>query len=362
MKDIKDNNENTTLSVSFAAIGQYVESNIVLPTEIDSKKGFVSWGKNNDYPNYILSLYDDVATLKSIIDGLTDYVIGDEIKVNFEQYKEQINKKGETLQDIFSRCAKDYCIYGGFALNVIKNRLGTVAEIYYLDFNRVRSNEDGTKFYYSKDWAKSFGRVKYLEYPAYSAENTEDASSIFYYSNQYNKVYPTPIYGASLISCEIEKAINEYHLNSIHNNFAGSYIVNFNGGKPSDEQKKEIEENFYEKYTGYENANRPVLCFNQGKAQETTITKIDSEDFGEKYESLSKRSKQELFTAFRAIPALFGIMTETTGFSEQEFKEAYKLFSKTMVQPIQNKLVDAFEKILGKDCIEIVPFKIDWED
>jgi len=358
-KDTKK--ENTKLSLSFAAIGQYVESNIVLPTEIDSKKGFVSWGKNNDYPNYILSLYDDVATLKSIIDGLTDYVAGDEIKVKYEQYKEQINSKGETVEEIFQRCAKDYCIYGGFALNVIKNRMGTVAEIYYLDFSHIRSNEDRTKFYYSKDWGKSWGRVKFLEYPAYSDEK-ENINSIFFYSNEYNKVYPTPIYGASLKSCEIEKAINEYHLNSINNNFAGSYIVNFNGGKPTDEQKEEIEDNFYEKYVGYENASRPVLSFNDSKEHEVTITKIDSEDFGEKYDSLSKRSKQELFTAFRAIPALFGIMTETTGFSEQEFKEAYKLFSRTMVKPIQNKLIAAFDKILGKDCIEIIPFKIDWED
>lgn len=357
-KDIKT--ENKPVLLSFAAIDQYVESNIIVPTEIDSKKGFISWGVDNDYPDYVLSLYNDVATLKSIVDGLTDYVTGDGVVVNLEQYKGAINAKGETLEDILSLCAKDYCIYGGFALNIIKNILGTVAEIYYLDFSQIRSNEDRTKFYYSKDWSKSWGRVKFLEYPAYTDEK-ENVNSVFYFSNEYNKVYPTPIYGASLKSCEIEKAINEYHLNSIHNNFNGSYIVNFNGGKPTDEQKEEIEDNFYEKYTGYQNGNRPVLSFNDSKDHEVTITKIDSDDFGERYESLSKRSKQELFTAFRAIPALFGIMTETTGFSEQEFKEAFKLFSRTMVKPIQNKLVGAFEKILGKDCIEITPFKINWE-
>lgn len=301
-----------------------------------------------------------MATLKSIIDGLTDYITGEDVILKNEQFKDKVNSKGETFKDVFERCAKDYCIYGGFALNVVKNKLGGIAEIYYLDFKHVRANEDRTRLFYTKDWSKSFGRVKYLEYPAYN-DDKSNVNSIFYYSNEYNKVYPTPIYGASLQACEIEKAINEYHLNSINNGFSGSYIVNFNGGKPTDEQKMEIEENFYEKYTGYQNGSRPVLVFNDSKENEVTIAKVDGDDFADRYDSLSKRSKQELFTAFRATPNLFGIMTETTGFSEQEFKESFKLFNRTMVKPIQNKLIGAFEKIFGKDVIEITPFTINWE-
>lgn len=349
--------EENRYKVSFAAIDQIVETNIVQPTEVDSKNGFVTWGKNNDYPFYINGLYNEVATLKSIIDGLTDYVNGDDIEMSNSQFSEQVNPN-MTFKELFMRCSKDYVKYGGFAVNVVRNKMGGIAAVYYLDFSHVRSNEDRTEFYYSKDWSKSYGRVKCLKYPAF-VKDSKDFNSVYYYSNEYNKTYPTPIYGASLKACEIEKAINEYHLNSINNGFSGSYIVNFNGGKPTDEQKVEIEENFYEKFVGYQNASRPVLVFNDGKEEECTITKVDGEDFGERYESLSKRSKQELFTAFRATPNLFGIMTETTGFSEQEFMESFKLFNRTMVKPIQNKLIGAFEGIFGKDTIKITPFN--WE-
>lgn len=358
----KENIENKKVVLSFAAIDQYVVDNIIKPTEIDSKKGFISWGDNNNYPNYIQSLYKEVATLKSIVDGLTDYVCGDEISVNKEQFKDSVNQNGETLADIIQMCVKDYCIYGGFSVNVIMNKLHTIAEIHYLDFKNVRSNEDGTEFYYSKDWSKSYGRVKYLTYPKFNPEDKEHYSFIYYFKNEYNQTYPTPIYGASLIACEIEKCINQYHLNSIHNNFEGSVIVNFNGGKPSDEQKEEIEENFYEKYTSYENASRPVLSFNDSKDHETTISKIDTEDFGERYKTLSERSKQELFTAFRATPMLFGIMQENIGFNRQEFAESFSLFNKTMVKPIQNKIKKAFERILGEGTeITITPFKVNFE-
>lgn len=352
--------QNKKYTLSFAAIDQYIESNIVKPTESTTSRGFVSWGERNDYPVYIYNLYHSVATLKSLVDGLTDYIIGDGVTIDNPQFKEQVNHKGHSFQEVFEKCVRDYAIFGGFAVNVVKNKLGGIAELYYLDFKHVRSNEDHTMFQYSTDWSKSWGRVKYVEYPAYS-EDKKNYNSIFYYSNEYNKVYPTPIYGASLISCEIEKAINEYHLNSINNSFAGNVIVNFNNGTPSDEQKEEIEENFYEKYTGYQNANVPVLVFNDSKDNAVTVEKIDVDDFSERYQELSKRSKQELFTAFRATPNLFGIMTETTGFSEQEFSEAFKIFNRTMVMPIQRKVKKAFEKMLGT-TIHIKPFSIEFTE
>ena len=241
---------------------------------------------------------------------------------------------------------------------MIRNRLGKVAEIYYLDFRNVRSDKKNENFFYSEDWGKSYGRVKYLPYPKFNVDST-DASSVFYYKNIYNQVYPSPLYAASIKACEIEKSINEYHLNSINNAFMGSYIINFNNGKPTDQQKEELEENVNEKFGGYQNAGRIVMSFNDNKENETTITKIDSEDFGTKYESLAKRSRQEIFTAFRAIPVLFGLMTETTGFSEQEFNEAFKLYNRTQIKPVQDLICDAFNKIFStENALEITPFTI----
>ena len=346
--------------ISLAAINPYIESHIVQPCEIDLKgRDFISWGEHNDYPDYLLGLYNSVATLRSIINGSIDYVLGDSIECTLDQFKQKVNGKGETIEQIIRNITKDYYIYGGFALNVIRNRIGEVAEIYYLDFKNIRSDKKNENFYYSEDWGRSFGRVKYLSHPRFSTEGSAP-SSIYYYKNIYNQVYPSPLYAASVKACEIEKSINEYHLNSINNAFMGSYIINFNNGKPTDQQKEEIEKNVNEKFGGYQNAGRIVMSFNDTKDAETTITKIDSEDFGAKYESLAKRRRQEIFTAFRAIPALFGIMTETTGFSEQEFSEAFRLYNRTQIKPVQNIIKMAFDTILGEEgTLEIKPFTIE---
>ena len=69
-------------NVSFAAIDPYLETNIVSPREQRmSGKDFIEWGTNNMYPDYLLGLYNNVATLKSVIDGCVDYIAGDDITI-----------------------------------------------------------------------------------------------------------------------------------------------------------------------------------------------------------------------------------------------------------------------------------------
>lgn len=356
------NNEKKQTNVKFLAIDQFVESNIVAPTEVFIKdRGFVGWGEINNYPEYIEDLYQNVSTLHSIIDGTTDYVCGDSVKCNVLNFEKQINRKGETIQDLINWIAKDLVKFNGFALNIVKNKLGTPAEIYYLDFKRVRSNKEGTKFYYSTDWAKSYGRVKYIEYDSFLNEDVP-ASSIFYYKNDINRVYPTSIFSAAVIACETERKISEFHLNNISNSFSSNYIINFNNGRPSDEIQEEIEMEVYDKFCGVENSGRPMLSFNNNKDSETTVTKIDADSFADKYNALTARTKQEIFTSFRCSPILFGIDQEKTGFNANEYASAFRLFNKTVIEPFQNKITSAFDKIFNtENSIEIKPFTINFD-
>jgi hypothetical protein len=358
------NNEKKQTNVKFLAIDQFVESNIVAPTEVFIKdRGFVGWGEVNNYPEYIEDLYQNVSTLHSIIDGTTDYVCGDSVKCNVINFEDKINRKGETIQDLINWIAKDLVKFNGFALNIVRNKLGTPAEIYYLDFKRVRSNKEGTKYYYSTDWGKSYGRVKYIEYDSFlTEEGDKKGSTIFYYKNDINRVYPTSIFSAAVIACETERKISEFHLNNISNSFSSNYIINFNNGRPSDEIQEEIEMEVYDKFCGVENSGRPMLSFNNNKDSETTVTKIDADSFADKYNALTARTKQEIFTSFRCSPILFGIDQEKTGFNANEYASAFRLFNKTVVEPFQNKIKSAFDKIFNtENSIEIKPFTINFD-
>lgn len=187
------------------------------------------------------------------------------------------------------------------------------------------------------------------------------ASSILYVTDNQNGVYPVPIYAAAVKACEMERRVDDFHLSALANGFAGSYIVNMNNGIPDDEQKAQIERNFNEKFAGTGNAGRVALSFNADLAHRATFDKVDVTDFGEKYESLAKHSRQQIFCAFRAIPLLFGLTAETnTGFSTDEFEQSFKLYNRTQIRPIQRKICDDFDYIFsGRGVINIKPFTLD---
>ena len=348
------NTENDRISVSFLATNQIIEENVIKPVEKEMRNGeMVYWGELNNYPQYIEDLYLNVSTFKSIIDGATDYICGNDIILNIP---DMINKKGHTIKDIIKFIAKDLVKYGGFALNIVKNKLGTVAEIYYIDFKKVRTNKDHTKFYYTDDWTKSYGRLKCTEIESFWSGAP---SSILYYTNDVNYTYPIAPISAAVNSCEMSKMISQLHYNDLNNGFNASYIVNFNNGKPTDEQKSEIEHNFYNKFCGPLNTSRPLLSFNNNKTQETTITKIESNDFDKKYDTLVEYTRQDIFTAFRCSPILFGIEQENIGFNNQEYNEAYQLWYRTFIQPRQQIIKDMFDKIFNvENCIDIEKFNL----
>lgn len=346
--------------LTFAAINPIIETNIVAPTETELRhQNFVEFGTRNEYPNYIYSLFTNCATLHSIIEGTTDFVCGEAITSAIPSMTD--NEMEEFVRDL----SLDLLIYGGAYIEVLRNRFGKVIKVNTLNFRNVRTNADNTKFYYSKGFSelKSYGRCKCQVYDKFDLENESQAVGIYYIKNIKHQVYPSPIWSSSVIAAEIEKNINQYHLNNLSNGFTATHVVNFNNGVPSDDIKEEIERAFNEKFSGSENAGRMMLSFNDDKEHAVSIETLQIQDYGEQYKTLADRSRNELFVAFKATPNIFGLPTETTGFNTQEYSAAFKLYEKFTVKPIQKRVIQALENIFMIDNpVTIEPFKIDFDE
>lgn len=378
MSSTKQNNSRRS-AFSFAAIDSYLETNIVSPVEkVLAGRDMVEWGTRNAYPDYLLDLYNNVPTLRSIINGNIDYVAGDDVTImplQEEFTNQEMNMRGDTIREQVKDIAKDFEIYGGFALQVIRNLAGEVAEVYYIDMRYLRTNKEGDVFYYSEKWGKS-SRTDMVVYPAFlpkleweklsDEERNRHASSILFVKNVHTQVYPAPLYAASVKACEIERLIDEFHLSDINNHFVSSAIINFNNGDPGQEIKSEIERGFNEKFCGASNGGRVAFSWNPNKESATDIVEFKMEDFGERYKALSQHSRTQIFTSFRAIPLLFGLTSEAnTGFSTEEFEQSFKLYNRTQIQPVQRMICDAYDKIYGqRGVLTIRPFSLggDTED
>lgn len=371
MKETKNNTQKQTAKkkngkpITFASIGHYVEDNIPEPKEVEVRgREVISWGEDNNYPRYLQQLVREVPTLQSIINGCVDYVAGDRVEVKSGRVAAIFDSMDITADDYVRLLAENYWRYGGFSHLVTRTKDHTdIARLECLDLRFVRSDKENTKFFFSERFGEKYVHDdKMVVYPKFMSEGEHDAS-VLYVKNTSSQTYPAPVYSSAVKACEMERGVDDFHLNALNNGFTASYLVNFNNGEPTPEIQEEIEREFREKFSGHENAARIAFCWNDSRVTATTLEKIDVEDFGEKYESLAKRSRQQIFTAFRAHPNLFGIPTENNGFNAEEFGGAFKLFQRTMISPVQRMIVRSFEKIFGEPgCINIIPFTWDGDE
>ena len=370
-----EQNKPARARISFAAIDPYIDTNIILPVEkFVPAKDLVEWGTRNSYPDYLLDLYNNVPTLRAIINGNIDFIAGDDVSIlPLTQHLPNgiMNNMGDHIREQIKDISKDYEIYGGFALQIIRNLIGEVAEVYYIDMRFLRTNKEGNVFYYCEDWSKSV-RKDVIVYPAFipnlnwealdDEARNRNASSILYVKNVHTQVYPAPLYAASIKACEIERLIDDFHLADINNHFVSSAIINFNNGIPDDDVKEQIEREFTEKFCGASNGGRTAFSWNPNKESVTDIVEFEVKDFGERYKSLSDHSRQQIFTAFRANPNLFGIPTEGNGFANEQYAESFKLYNRTQIKPVQRMIADAYDKIYGQPkVLTIVPFSMGGE-
>ena len=125
---------------------------------LNKSKGIISWGKKNDYPSYLLYLYENHAEHGGIINGKTRYVVGTEIvpSVDTNEVKAFLSKANpyESWFELSKKLKKDQTIYNGYSVKVTTNMLGVPLYFEHIDMGRLRVCDDLCSVKYSEDWSK----------------------------------------------------------------------------------------------------------------------------------------------------------------------------------------------------------------
>lgn len=321
----------------------------IVPDIVEKKmsgKDYVGYGEDNKFPQYIWNLYLKSSVLQGIVNGTCDFVSGNGIVSNLPIQK-RINEDGEELEDLIRKISIDYGIFGGFCFQVIKDFNGAIKELYWLDIQNVRLNKEGDKAYYCEKWG-NYGE-KALEYEVWDPKKKQSNFVVYFKGHISRGLYPIPRFIGALAAIETSTEIGKFHLNNILNNLSTSAIINFNNGEPTEEEKRLIEKKLNDKFSGANNAGKFMLVFNNNKESAVSVERLGEDNFDKKFEQLAKSTKEEIFIAHRAYPVLFGMKEENGGFSKTEFFEAFDLYNKTVVKPIQNDIQRVFDKLFEID-------------
>ena len=270
----------------------------------------------------------------------------------------------ETLDDILEKAALDMEIFGGFALQVIYTKgTGKIAEIYHVDFSKIRASHDGSFYYFSNDWSKYHQSLEDTGLKGFNPFNpAKPGGTQLLYFKEYRprlEVYPIPDYIGCIPYIEIDYEIANYHLNNIKNGFWGSFMINFNNGVPPLEEQQVIERQLKNKFTGSNNAGRFVLNFSDDKTKAPDLMPVQIPDMDKQFTLLNDSVQQEIFTGHKITsPMLFGIKTAGQLGGRDELRESAELFQNTYINHKQQLLNRVFNSLLQANDISTNPLRI----
>ena len=328
-----------------------------------------SEGWVNQYPDYLLHIYDRSAKHYAIVNGKVDYVIGQGLSVNEKGLNtEQIarlNKfisepnPNQTLEDIIQMCSLDLEIFGGFALEILYDKKGGY-QMYHAEFAKYRVSKDQKTYYHCADWKKAkpetIEPIKAFDY------NEKSGKQLLYIKAYHPKAdyYPLPPYLGAIPYIELDSEIANFHLNSVKNGFVAGFMFNFFNGQPTEEEQETIEARIESKFCGTDNANRILLNFNDSKEQAVEVLPLGSNDFDARFDILNKTVQQEIFSGHRVVdPALFGIKEDGVFATRTQVRDSYELFKNTYVRARQDFIMNVFNELAAlqgfEKRIQIIP-------
>jgi hypothetical protein len=271
----------------------------------------------------------------------------------------------EDLNDITEKLVLDLEIFNGFAVAVTWSKLGTIAKMEHVPFEKIRVDKEEKMFqvadWYNDDMMQLFPKVGDIEkIPAFDPENRL-GKQLFYYRVYAAGVkhYPLPEYIGGNAWIEADVQVANFHNNNLRNNFWGGYLINFNNGIPTPEEQGDIERQIKRKFSGTDNAGRFVVTFNDDAAKAPTLEPLTPSDMDKQFEILNKAIQQEIFIAHRVTnPALFGVKTEGQLGGRTELVEAYELFKATYVNDRVRKverMINYLGSFNGVEGMELIP-------
>ena len=313
-------------------------------------KGYIEFGEKNDYPNYLLSLYNKSAKHNAIVKGKVNYIIGngwktDEVDPIAEQFIAQPNQF-ESLNDLTRKVSIDIEIFGGAYLEVIWSLTGgKLVDVLHIDYTKIRSNTDNTQFWYKKDWAE-----RKDEAFAMMAFNTKvRQGKQILYVKEYRPgldTYALPGYMGALNYIESDIEVSRHVLGNAQTGFSASKLITLPNGEPSPDEKRNIERRFTDRFSGSD-GKKFILSFTTDPARKPIIEDLGASDITkEDFTRVDLIIQNNLFAGHQITsPSLFGIAEPGQLGSRTQMRDSYEIFKNTYINDKQQFIESVFNQL-----------------
>jgi hypothetical protein len=323
----------------------------VLPIEEqDRMLGFIKWGKKNDYPYFLVDLYNGSAWHQGIIKNKTHYIAGGGLEVVSGELGRFIaNPYSDfNMNEIVEQLAFDYELFGAFAVKGTWNREGTRVAVWeYLPIDAIRISSDERMYYLSDDWTmqqQSAEKTNLRTLPALD-ENNKVGSFVLYYKDPAKKgrkehgVYPKPPYQGGITAIQTDVDISKFHMYELQNGFKSGTMITFVNGFPETQEEAEAYKNQIKgPASSIENSGDIIITFAETADQAPKVDNLTGNDLDKRYDALESSVQQNILVAHAVVsPSLFGVAPEGS-FNAAESADLFEIFKNTYVNTRQKRI------------------------
>lgn len=312
--------------------------------------GYVEFGDKNDYPQYLLELYNKSAKHNAIIKGKVNYIIGNgwtvpESDAIASDFIKQPNPY-ESLDDLTRKVSTDIEVFGGAYLEIIWSMVGgQLSSVSHIDYTKIRANKDNTQFWYKNNWQDR-------KEPAVIINKFNDKlrkGRQILYLKEYRPgldTYALPGWMGALNYIESDIEVSRHVLGNAQTGFSASKMITLTNGDPTPDEKRNIERRFHDRFTGSD-GKKIILSFTDDPNRKPIVDDLGTSDLTkENFGQVDLLIQQNLFAGHQIVsPVLFGIKTEGQLGGATELQNAYEIFKNTYANDKQRFIESAMNML-----------------
>jgi len=322
--------------------------------------GYIKYGENNDYPDYIVDLYNKSSKHSAIIKSKVHYITGNgwSGEADAQAFIDRANRV-ESLNDLTRKVSLDIEIFGGAYIEVIWDLSGNIAELWHCDYTKIRTNKDNTQYWYKEDWKDN--KVKPDVIRAFNTKQPNGKQILYVKEYRPNiGIYGLPSYFAALNYIESDIEVSKHILGNAQTGFSASKLITLPNGEPSDEEKRNVDNRLRKTYSGADGKKYMIAFVNDISRKpivdDLGTSDLTKEDFGR----VDALIQTNIFSGHQVTtPSIMGIAEAGKLGSRTEMRDGYEIFKNTYVNAKQMHLESVFNmlaKLKGVTSeIKIIP-------
>jgi len=245
----------------------------------------------------------------------------------------EVNEYGQSFFDVAAQAGEDFFAGGAGALEVVRDRRGRAAELYYMRSQDVHFRPRGsrTPFYYMEEGILTpWARFKAGE---------RDENSILYVPLLTNKsrLYGIPDWLGAIPDIELDYYAVRYNQRFFLNSGVPDLAIVVEGGELGEEGEKAVQEFLRSNFKGVDNAHRVLYLPIPGEDVTVKFEKLASQlkDQDMSFEKLRMQCRDNILSSHRIHPRVAGVVQSGQLGGSGEVYGQLQMFQETTVAPYQ---------------------------